>query len=70
MERKKLRRRIYQYFDSIGDLCKEVGASQTFISLVLTGDGDPSFNLVRKMCKELKVGRGEIGELFFPELKE
>lgn len=70
MERKKLRRRIYQFYDNIGDLCKDIGQSKTFMSLVLAGDNDPSFNSVRKITEKLEIKRGEIGELFFPDVKE
>jgi hypothetical protein len=70
MERKLLRRRVRSRYDKIEDFCAEVGATTNFMSTVFTGEKDPSFNLVRKMGERLDIRRGEIGDLFFPEVKE
>ena len=70
MKRTKLRRRILSKYDTIRDFATEVGISYPQLSTMLTGNSDTTFAQARKMCEVLEIRQGEIGELFFPDVKE
>lgn len=70
MKRRQLRRKILGRYDTLGEFAKEMGVSPAHLSTVLSGDNDPTFGAVRMMCEKLGAARGEIGDLFFPEVKE
>lgn len=70
MKRRQLRRKILGRYDTLGEFAREIGVSQAHLSTVLSGDNDPTFDGVRTFCEKLDATRGEIGDLFFPEIKE
>lgn len=70
MKRKLLRRRILGTYDTMADFCRDLNMGQVNLSRIVSGEGDPTCKVVRRMCELLDVRQGEIGEVFFPDVKE
>lgn len=65
-----MRRRILGQYNSLGEWCIEVGVNRSTLSNLLTGKSNLAYPDVVNYCEKLGIKRSEIGDLFYPEVKE
>lgn len=70
MKREALRRKILGQYNTLGDWCLEIGANRSAVSAIMTGRSNLPYADVVTYCEKLGIKRGEIGDLFYPEVKE
>ena len=70
MKREELRRRILARYKTLGDWSKETGVTQSSVSQIVMGKSNLPHDGVVMYCDKLGIKRGEIGDLFYPEVKE
>ena len=70
MKRDALRRRILSKYNTLGEWSREVGSCQSSLSDILTGKSNLAYPGVVMYCEKLGIKRSEIGDLFYPEVKE
>ena len=70
MKRDALRRKILSKYNSLGDWCNEIGANRSALSAIVTGKSNLAYPDVVMYCEKLGIKRSEIGDLFYPEVKE
>ena len=70
MKRDALRRKILSKYNTLGEWCKEIGANQSALSAIVTGKSNLAYKDVVMYCEKLGIKRAEIGDLFYPEVKE
>lgn len=70
MKRDALRRRILGQYNTLGDWCEEVGCKRQTVSAIVTGKSNLTYSDVLIYCEKLGIKRNEIGDLFYPEVKE
>ena len=70
MKRDALRRKILSKYNTLGEWCMEIGAKRSSLSAIMTGKSNLPHNDVVMYCERLGIKRSEIGDLFYPEVKE
>lgn len=70
MKRDALRRRILSKYNTLGEWCNEIGATRSGLSRIMTGKSHLPYTDVVIYCEKLGIQRHEIGDLFYPEVKE
>lgn len=70
MKRNALKRKIHSKYDTQGEFADALGITPTGLSLIIMGKSNPSLKTVEKCCELLEIKRCEIGEMFFPAVKE
>lgn len=70
MTRDALRTRILSRYRTLAEWCEENGTTRSALSKIMTGKSNLTHDNVVLYCEKLGIKRSEIGDFFFPEVKE
>lgn len=70
MTREALRTRILSRYRTLAEWCDEIGITRSALSKIMTGKSNLTHDNVVFYCEKLGIKRSEIGDLFYPEVKE